>query len=100
MYALVMGFAGGMVCYFGATVLKTKLRYDDSLDAFGVHGLGGMLGALLTGVFATKLANPDIHTDSANYEGLLAGNGGQFVNSAHRDADHDCDRLRSAALSC
>ena len=44
-----------MVCFLACTTLKTKLGYDDSLDAFGVHGVGGTLGALLTGVFATKI---------------------------------------------
>ncbi|MCH7959257.1 MAG: ammonium transporter [Candidatus Hydrogenedentes bacterium] len=49
---LVIGFAAGLVCYIGATTLKRAMGYDDSLDAFGVHGIGGMVGALLTGVFA------------------------------------------------
>jgi len=52
--ALVIGIAAGVVCYWSATWLKSKLGYDDSLDAFGVHGVGGVLGALLTGVFAVK----------------------------------------------
>ncbi len=51
--ALIIGICGGIVCYFGATMLKYKLNYDDSLDAFGVHGIGGIVGAILTGVFAT-----------------------------------------------
>ncbi|MGD9644511.1 MAG: ammonium transporter [Pirellulales bacterium] len=54
MSALLMGLAAGLVCYFACTSLKVRLRYDDSLDAFGVHGVGGTLGALLTGVFATQ----------------------------------------------
>jgi Amt family ammonium transporter len=52
MGALVIGAVGGVVCFFCATALKRKLGYDDSLDAFGVHGIGGIIGALLTGVFA------------------------------------------------
>ncbi|SOE53913.1 ammonium transporter [Burkholderia sp. D7] len=52
--ALVIGIAAGVVCFWSATWLKTKLGYDDSLDAFGVHGVGGILGALLTGIFAVK----------------------------------------------
>ncbi|MBC3412012.1 MULTISPECIES: ammonium transporter [Pseudomonas] len=52
MGALVIGLASGIICYFCATSLKRKLGYDDSLDAFGVHGIGGIVGALLTGVFA------------------------------------------------
>lgn len=51
MGALVIGFASGAICFWGATSLKSKLGYDDSLDAFGVHGIGGIVGALLTGVF-------------------------------------------------
>ncbi|MGC8099448.1 ammonium transporter [Metapseudomonas otitidis] len=52
MGALVIGLAAGVICFFSATSLKRKLGYDDSLDAFGVHGIGGIVGALLTGVFA------------------------------------------------
>ena len=52
MGALVIGLVSGVVCFFTATSLKRKLGYDDSLDAFGVHGIGGIVGALLTGVFA------------------------------------------------
>ena len=50
--ALVIGIVSGVVCFWGATSLKAQLGYDDSLDAFGVHGIGGIVGALLTGVFA------------------------------------------------
>ena len=52
MGALIIGLASGAICFFCATSLKRKLGYDDSLDAFGVHGVGGIVGALLTGVFA------------------------------------------------
>ncbi len=54
MPALIMGFAAGVVCYFACTKLKSSFGYDDALDAFGVHGVGGALGAVLTGVFATR----------------------------------------------
>ena len=54
MPALIMGAAAGFMCAFTCSVMKQKLGYDDSLDAFGVHGLGGTLGAVLTGVFATR----------------------------------------------
>ena len=54
MGALAIGFASGVVCFWGATSLKQKLGYDDSLDAFGVHGIGGIVGAVLTGVFAAE----------------------------------------------
>jgi ammonium transporter, Amt family len=65
--AILMGIAGGLVCYMGV-MMKAKFRYDDSLDAFGVHGIGGTTGALLTGVFATVGAT-----------GLTSGNVKQFV---------------------
>ena len=70
MYAILMGLMGGAVCFFGATALKHALGYDDSLDAFGVHGLGGTLGAVLTGVFAT----------TATLTGLETSRGGQITN--------------------
>jgi len=65
--ALIIGVAAGLVCY-GAILIKAKLKYDDSLDAFGVHGVGGTLGAILTGVFATVGA-----------KGLLMGDTKQFM---------------------
>jgi Amt family ammonium transporter len=52
--AVIIGVAAGVACFFAATSLKTALGYDDSLDAFGVHGIGGIIGALLTGAFASK----------------------------------------------
>jgi Amt family ammonium transporter len=67
--AMVIGLAAGVVCYT-ACMLKPKFGYDDSLDVVGVHGVGGVLGAILTGVFATKAINP------AGNDGLLYGNPG------------------------
>jgi Amt family ammonium transporter len=52
MGAIAIGFASGIICFFAATSMKRAFGYDDSLDAFGVHGIGGMVGALLTGIFA------------------------------------------------
>ena len=52
--ALVIGIVSGVVCFWGATSLKAQLGYDDSLDAFGVHGIGGIVGALLTGIFVAE----------------------------------------------
>ncbi|HEV3022964.1 MAG TPA: ammonium transporter, partial [Pirellulales bacterium] len=52
--AMLMGLAAGVVCYLACTTLKSTFRYDDALDAFGVHGVGGTLGAVLTGLFATR----------------------------------------------
>jgi Amt family ammonium transporter len=65
--SIVIGLAAGFACY-GGVLLKEKLGYDDSLDAFGVHGVGGLVGALLTGVFASKLLN------DAGADGALYGN--------------------------
>ena len=59
MAAIVMGLAAGLVCCYACLSLKTRLGYDDSLDAFGVHGVGGTLGAILTGVFATQAVYGD-----------------------------------------
>jgi Amt family ammonium transporter len=84
MPALVIGFAAGVVCYFMVTAVKLKFGYDDSLDAFGVHGAGGTLGALLTGVFATNAVN-DALKDAAGKPmplGLVDGNGAQILNQA------------------
>ncbi|MDD2219606.1 MAG: ammonium transporter [Desulfoplanes sp.] len=65
--SLIIGFLAGGICY-GAVLLKTKLRYDDSLDVVGIHGVGGIWGALATGLFASTAINPD----GAN--GLFYGN--------------------------
>ncbi|MBT8763964.1 ammonium transporter [Desulfohalobiaceae bacterium Ax17] len=69
--ALVIGFAGGIICFYGV-LLKSKFGYDDSLDVVGIHGLGGVWGALATGLFASKMINPD----GAN--GLFFGNPSQL----------------------
>lgn len=70
MPAIAMGFAAGIVCYLACSKLKAKFKYDDSLDAFGVHGVGGTLGAVLTGVFATRAC---WEIDGANKLGLIEG---------------------------
>ncbi|RMF43834.1 MAG: ammonium transporter [Planctomycetota bacterium] len=54
MSALIMGLCGGAVCYYACAVVKNLFKYDDALDAFGIHGVGGLLGAVLTGVFASR----------------------------------------------
>jgi ammonium transporter, Amt family len=81
---LIMGLIAGVVCYLAASKLKAKLGYDDSLDAFGVHGVGGTLGALLTGIFASKDVNPLIETSfKVNDKAVdLSGGGSQLVNQA------------------
>jgi Amt family ammonium transporter len=67
--AVVIGVVAGVVPYFAVTKLKAIFRYDDALDTFGVHGVGGTLGALLAGVFATPDANPNLATNLASYIG-------------------------------
>jgi Amt family ammonium transporter len=74
MAALIIGFVAGLVCYWAVAVLKSKLGYDDSLDAFGVHGVGGTVGAVLTGVFASASVQEGV-------TGMLEGNSGQLVNN-------------------
>ncbi|MCW5977399.1 MAG: ammonium transporter [Bryobacteraceae bacterium] len=75
MPAILIGLAAGLVCFFMVVVVKQKMGYDDSLDAFGVHGIGGTAGALLTGVFATNLvADPG----GERLFGLVDGNAGQI----------------------
>jgi len=82
MPALFIGFSAGVFCYFMVAIAKQKLGYDDSLDAFGVHGAGGTLGAILTGVFATNAVNSALKDAGGNAAalGLVDGNGGQVVN--------------------
>jgi Amt family ammonium transporter len=80
--ALVIGFAAGIVCYLMVASVKQRFGYDDSLDAFGVHGAGGTLGAMLTGVFATCAVNGGLK-DAAGRPaplGLVDGNPGQILS--------------------
>jgi Amt family ammonium transporter len=70
--SMVIGVACGVGCYLGATALKHAFGYDDALDCFGVHGVGGVIGALLTGVFAVN--------EYSGHSGLLEGNAVQLVN--------------------
>jgi Amt family ammonium transporter len=62
--AMLIGFLAGILCFYMASTVKGRFHYDDTLDAFGVHGAGGMLGALLTGVFATSLVNDSLKDPS------------------------------------
>ena len=81
MSALAIGALAGVFCYLMVTRVKTKFGYDDSLDAFGVHGAGGTIGALLTGVFAAKAINPIFGAPgSAMAVGLIDGHAGQVLN--------------------
>ena len=82
MPALLIGALAGVVCYLMVAKVKAKLGYDDSLDAFGVHGIGGTLGAILTGVFATSLVNPIFKDAQGNAlpVGMIDGHAGQVLN--------------------
>lgn len=72
---MILGLAAGVVCFYACTSLKNTFKYDDSLDAFGVHGVGGMLGAVLSGVFATRAI-----TGPTGLHGLIEGNAKQVVD--------------------
>ena len=74
MASLVFGAVAGLVCFYAVTQMKSKLGYDDSLDAFGMHGVGGTVGALLTGIFASRAVSPKY--------GLLEGNARQLLDNA------------------
>ncbi len=74
---IYIGLIAGLTCFYACTTLKSKLSYDDSLDVFGVHGISGIVGILLTGVFATRAV-----TGSSNAAGLLEGNVEQLINQA------------------
>ena len=78
--AMVIGVIAGAVCYWATIVLKNKLGYDDSLDAFGVHGVGGIVGSILVGVFATRAIN-----DVAKGQpvGLVDGHAGQILTQLY-----------------
>ena len=82
MSALAIGLMAGVVCYLMVAKVKVKFGYDDSLDAFGVHGAGGTLGAILTGVFASSAINPILKDARGNLlpSGLLEGNVHQLSN--------------------
>jgi Amt family ammonium transporter len=84
MPAIIIGLIAGVFCYLMVSKVKSWFGYDDALDAFGIHGAGGTLGALLTGVFATSAIN-EVFSDSEGNAlpvGLLEGNVGQFFNQA------------------
>ncbi|HEY0426413.1 MAG TPA: ammonium transporter [Pyrinomonadaceae bacterium] len=80
--ALFIGLCAGFVCYFAVNELKHLLGYDDTLDVFGIHGIAGILGAVLTGVFATNLVNPIFKDANSNAlpVGFIDGNAMQIVN--------------------
>ncbi len=82
MSALLIGLIAGVFCYFMVAKVKARFGYDDTLDAFGVHGAGGTIGALLTGLFASSAVNPMFKDAKGNTiaSGLLEGNAHQMFN--------------------
>src|SRR5205085_11607540 len=82
MSALVIGLIAGAFCYWMVAQVTARFGYDDSLDAFGVHGAGGTLGAILTGIFAVSAVNPIFKDAQGNPmpSGLLEGNAHQLLN--------------------
>jgi len=82
MPALVIGLIAGVFCYWMVAKVKARFGYDDSLDAFGVHGAGGTLGAILTGIFAVSAVNPIFKDAQGNVQasGLIEGNAHQLLN--------------------
>jgi ammonium transporter, Amt family len=82
--AMLIGFLAGMFCFLMVTAVKSKFGYDDTLDAFGVHGAGGTIGAILTGVFATVAINDGLKDSSGKSLplGLIDGQPGQVLNQA------------------
>jgi ammonium transporter, Amt family len=82
MPAMVIGFVAGILCYLMVARVKARYGYDDSLDAFGVHGAGGTIGAILTGVFAVSVVNPILKDANGNVlaSGLIEGNAHQLLN--------------------
>ncbi|OJV14140.1 MAG: ammonia channel protein [Alphaproteobacteria bacterium 33-17] len=72
--ALIIGFFASIFCYWGVMIVKPKVGYDDSLDAFGIHGIGGLWGSIATGIFASKAVNPN------GADGLIHGNMELVVN--------------------
>ena len=82
MPALLIGLLAGVCCFLMVTSVKHVFGYDDTLDAFGVHGAGGTLGALLTGVFATNAINNATIDGKVIPLGLVDGNPGQILNQA------------------
>jgi Amt family ammonium transporter len=81
--ALAIGLVAGIFCSFMVFEVKSRLRYDDSLDAFGVHGAGGTLGAILTGLFATGAINAIFGKDAHGNPvptGAMDGHWGQLLN--------------------
>jgi Amt family ammonium transporter len=82
MSALIIGLIAGAFCFWMVTKVKLRFGYDDSLDAFGVHGAGGTIGALLTGIFASSVINPILKDANGNVlpSGLFEGNAHQLGN--------------------
>jgi ammonium transporter, Amt family len=85
MSALLIGILAGFFCFFMVFQVKARFGYDDSLDAFGVHGAGGTLGAILTGIFAVSVINPAFGADATGNAlptGVLDGHWRQLLNQS------------------
>jgi Amt family ammonium transporter len=75
--ALTIGLVAGLACFYASTAFKRRMGYDDSLDVFGVHGVGGLIGTVMAGVFATSaIAGPDVR-------GLIDGNSQQVMTQLY-----------------
>jgi ammonium transporter, Amt family len=92
MSALAIGATAGVVCFWMVTGVKSRFSYDDSLDVFGVHGAGGTVGALLTGIFASSAINPIFKDARGNVlpSGLIEGNARQIFNQLTGVQLHGC----------
>jgi Amt family ammonium transporter len=81
-HGMLIGIVAGSICFWACTVLKRRFKYDDSLDVFGVHGIGGATGTLLCGVFAA--ASVSVSADApAGLPGLLEGNPAQLLTQLY-----------------
>jgi Amt family ammonium transporter len=80
--AVLIGLIAGVVCFYMVTAVKERFGYDDSLDVFGVHGVGGLMGCVLTGIFATRLVNGALKLTSGQPAplGVIDGNWAQVPN--------------------
>jgi Amt family ammonium transporter len=81
-HGVAIGLVAGTICFYACTALKLRLKYDDSLDVFGVHGIGGIVGTLLCGAFATAAVSISPE-NPAGLPGLLDGNPWQVVVQAY-----------------
>lgn len=79
---MIIGLLAGVICFWMVTEAKRRFGYDDSLDAFGVHGIGGLVGCTLTGVFATRVVNGALNRPMGLIDGNAAQIGNQLIGAA------------------